>query len=240
MLYPIIHPRSELGEETMKLSRLLAFGCAFSVAAVLTTTALGQDAKAVKRESAGDSVAHSVQVGTTLENLQSAFYAESNETALYREFGKKADEEGYHQVASMFRAVARAEEIHATSKADLIRQMSGIPKADADSMTVLSTRENLDFAMASETYEKDVMYPEFVKQARKEKNQAAVRIFSLNMAAEPGHHAMFEQTLADLEGYRGENVQLLICPVCGRTVRAMREAKCPVCSTPKEKFEKVK
>lgn len=224
----------------MKHSRLLAFGCAFLVAALLTTAAHGRDPESVKRESARDSVAHSVQVGTTLENLQTAFYAESNETALYREFAKKADEEGYHQVASMFRAIARAEEIHAASKADLIRQLGGIPKAERDSMTVLSTRENLDFAMASETYEMNVMYPEFVKQAHKEKNQAAVRIFTLDQSAEPGHHAMFEQTLADLEGFRGENVQLLVCPGCGRTVRAMREAACPVCSTPKEKFEKVR
>jgi rubrerythrin len=224
----------------MKQSRLLAFGCAFFVAALLTTAAHGRDPESVKQESARDSAAHSVQVGTTLENLQTAYYAESNETALYRAFARKADEEGYHQVASMFRAVARAEEIHATSKAALISKLGGTPKADMDSMTVLSTRENLEFAMASETYERDAMYPEFVKQAKTEKNQAAVRIFTLDQAAEPGHHAMFEQTLADLEGYRGENVEVLVCPVCGRTVRAMREAVCPVCSTPKEKFEKVK
>jgi len=219
----------------MKLSSLVAFGCAFLLAATLSTTALGGEAKPAKPEAA-----RSVPVGTTLENLQTAFYAESNESALYREFARKADEEGYHQVASMFRAIARAEEIHAASKADLIAQMGGIPKANLDSLAVLSTRENLDFAMASETYEKDVMYPEFVEQARKEKNQAAVRTFTLDMGAEPGHHAMFQQTLADLEGYRGENVQLLVCPVCGMTVRALREATCPVCSTPKEKFEKVK
>jgi rubrerythrin len=224
----------------MKLSSLAAFGCAFLVAGLLTTAAHGRDPESARRETARDSVARSVQVGTTLQNLQTSFYAESNESALYREFGKKADEEGYHQVASMFRAVARAEEIHATSKADMIRQMGGTPKADADTMTVLSTRENLEYAMASETYENDVMYPEFIKQARKEKNAAALELFNHDLAAEPGHHAMFEQTLADLEGYRGENVELLVCPGCGRTVRIMREAVCPICSTPKEKYEKVK
>ena len=219
----------------MKYSRWLAFGCAILCTAAVTTTALGEDAKSVKPEPS-----RSAQVGTTLENLQTAYYAESNEAAVYREFAKKADEEGYHQVASMFRAVARAEEIHATSKAALISKMGGTPKVDTDPMTVLSTRENLDFAMASETYEKDVMYPEFMEQARKEKNSAAVRLFNLDLGAEPGHHAMFQQTLADLEGYRGENVQVLVCPVCGMTVRAMREAACPVCSTPRKKFEKVK
>jgi rubrerythrin len=224
----------------MKSLSLLKFCASIVFSAALATTAMAEDTKAANPASAQTEAMQSVQVGTTVENLQTAFYAESNEAALYRKFAKKADEEGYAQVASMFRAIARAEEIHATSKADLIRQMGGTPKAESDSMTVGSTRENLEFAMASETYEKDVMYPEFIKQARKERNEAAVRIFTLDMAAEPGHHAMYQQTLADLEGYRGENVQLLVCPGCGMTVRTMRESVCPVCSTPKEKFEKVK
>jgi rubrerythrin len=219
----------------MKNSRWLILGCALLCAAAMTTTALGKDAKSVKPEAS-----RSAQVGTTLENLQTAYYAESNETAVYREFARKADEEGYHQVASMFRAVARAEEIHSASKAALISKMGGTPAVETDPITVLSTRENLDFAMASETYENDVMYPGFIEQARKEKNSAAVRLFTLDLGAEPGHHAMFQQTLGDLEGYRGENVQVLVCPMCGMTVRTLREAACPVCSTPKEKFEKIK
>jgi rubrerythrin len=224
----------------MKMSLLPVLVCGILVTASLTTAARGQEPKSMKQEPARESVARSVKVGTTLENLQTAYYAEHNEAGLYKEFAKKADEEGYGQVASMFRAVARAEEIHADSKADLIRQMGGTPKADADPMTVQSTRENLEHAQASETYERDSMYPQFVKQARKEKNKAAVRIFTLDQGAEPKHRAMFEQTLADLDGYRGQNVELYVCPVCGWTVRTMRGAKCPLCSTPKERFEKVK
>ena len=52
---------------------------------------------------------------STLDNLQAAFNGESNANARYLAFAKKADEEGYGQVASLFRAAARAEEIHAAN-----------------------------------------------------------------------------------------------------------------------------
>jgi rubrerythrin len=212
------------GRKTMKLSSLAMFGCAL---ALTTQFALAKETE------------RTVKVGTTLDNLQTAYFAESNESALYRTFAKKADEEGYGQVASMFRAVARAEEIHAASKADLIRKLGGVPKSEPDPIAVQSTLENVEYAAASETYEKDVMYPAFVEQARSEKNADAVRVFMLDQAAEPGHQAMYQQILAGIDGYRGENVKLLVCPGCGMTARTMRETACPACSTPKEKFEQV-
>ena len=63
--------------------------------------------------------AHTTQTSTagdrTLENLQTAFNGESNANARYLAFATKADQEGYGGVASLFRAAARAEEIHAAN-----------------------------------------------------------------------------------------------------------------------------
>lgn len=44
---------------------------------------------------------------TTLDNLLAAYNGESNANAKYLAFAKKADEEGYGQAASLFRAAAR-------------------------------------------------------------------------------------------------------------------------------------
>ena len=209
----------------MKLSSWVVFGCALAL--------MTQAAFAKETESA-------LPVGTTLENLQTAYYTESNESALYREFAKKADDDGYRQVASMFRAVARAEEIHAAQKADLIRKLGGVPTAERESMTVLSTRENVEYAAASETYETDVMYPAFIEQAKRERNQDAVRIFRLNQSAEPGHQMLYQQILKDIEGYRGDSVELFVCTNCGTTLRVLRNGACPSCSAMKDKFETIK
>ena len=63
----------------------------------------------------------------TVENLQTAFDGESNANAKYLAFAKKADEEGYLMVASLFRAAARAEEIHKNNHADVIKKMGAEP-----------------------------------------------------------------------------------------------------------------
>jgi hypothetical protein len=59
---------------------------------------------------------------TTLENMQAAYNGESNAHARYLAFAKPADQEGYGEVASLFRAAARAEEIHPGNHAVVIKK----------------------------------------------------------------------------------------------------------------------
>ena len=49
----------------------------------------------------------------TADNLQDAFAGESQANRKYLAFAKKADEDGYPQVAKLFRAAAAAETVHA-------------------------------------------------------------------------------------------------------------------------------
>lgn len=54
-----------------------------------------------------------VGTGTTLDNLKAAASGENEEwTLLYPQFAEVADREGFPQVASAFRLIARAEEAH--------------------------------------------------------------------------------------------------------------------------------
>jgi rubrerythrin len=59
----------------------------------------------------------------TIEDLQAAFAGESQANRKYLAFAKKADTDGFPQVAKLFRAAAAADE--------LIRQF-GFRKAQAD------------------------------------------------------------------------------------------------------------
>jgi rubrerythrin len=71
---------------------------------------------------------------STLDNLKEAFAGESQANRKYLAFAKKADEEGYAQVAKLFRAAADAETVHAHAH---LRVMKGIG----------STAENLEEAI---------------------------------------------------------------------------------------------
>jgi rubrerythrin len=57
----------------------------------------------------------------TMQNLKAAYSAESNAQARYLAFAEKADAEGYGAAASLFRAAARARQIHVTNSMRKLR-----------------------------------------------------------------------------------------------------------------------
>jgi rubrerythrin len=188
----------------------------------------------------GWSAAAAATNSKTLDNLQTAFNGESNAHARYVAFAGKADKEGYGEVASLFRAAAKAEEIHAANHATVIRKMGATPQAKIDTPEVKSTKENLEAAIKGETYERDTMYPEFLKQARAERNRDAVKTFNQARTAEVEHAKLYTKALGNLAQLKGtKSKEFAVCPVCGFTAEKVDFSKCPSCFTPKEKFLKV-
>ena len=182
---------------------------------------------------------HATQSSTTgdrtVENLQTAFNGESNAHARYLAFAVKADQEGYAGVASLFRAAARAEEIHAANHLAEIQKLGVSAQAKIDQPVVKSTKENLEAAVRGETYERDIMYPDFYKQARAVGNNDAFRTFNYAREAEAEHAKLFMEAFNNLENMRGRNTYY-VCAVCGFTTTNLEFAKCHTCFSAKEKF----
>lgn len=173
----------------------------------------------------------------TLDNLMTAFNGESNAHARYLAFAEKAKAEGYGDVASLFRAAASAEKIHAENHAVVIKRLGGEPKADIGAPEVKSTRENLQAAIKGESYERDTMYPEFIAQARKEGNRDALETLNFAKSAEIEHAKLYAASLAGLDGLKGSTGKTLyVCAVCGYTTEKVDFEKCPSCFNPKEKY----
>ena len=177
---------------------------------------------------------------STLDNLMTAYDGESNAHMRYLAFAKRADAEGYGAVASLFRAAARAEAIHARNHAVVIRAMGGTPKAVVKEPPVKTTAENLKVAVAGEEYERDVMYPKFLSKAKAERNFAAAETLDYAGTAEATHARLFSEALGDLKQWKGPGRTFYVCSVCGYTVKEVTFKKCPSCRTPKEKYEAVK
>ena len=176
------------------------------------------------------------KAGKTLDNLQTAFNGESNAKARYRAFAQKAEADGYGKVASLFRAAARAEEIHAANHAEVIRKLGGAPAADVKTPEVKSTAENLESAIKGESYERDTMYPEFLKEARAEGNKDAVRTFNLAKEAESEHAKLYTEASQNLPTWKTKTQSFYVCPSCGFTTGTLNFDKCPVDFVPREKF----
>jgi rubrerythrin len=172
----------------------------------------------------------------TLDNLQTAFNGESNANARYLAFAKQADKEGYKQAASLFRAAARAEEIHAQNHAVVIKKLGGTPQAKIDTPEVKTTADNLIVAIKGEVYERDVMYPDFIKQARAERERAAIETFNYALTAEADHAKLYTNAKENLGGMKTAGVKYYVCTICGYTTAKIDFEKCPACFNPKEKY----
>jgi rubrerythrin len=179
------------------------------------------------------------RAGKTLDNLQAAFNGESNATARYLAFAKKADADGLAPVASLFRAAARAEEIHAANHAKVIRALGGVPEAKVEKPAVGDTQENLAAAIKGESYERDTMYPEFIKTARSEGQKQALESFNYAKSAEAGHAKLYTNALETIGSATGASVTYYVCVVCGYTTTTLDFTKCPACFSPKEKYVRV-
>lgn len=171
------------------------------------------------------------------ENLQQAFNGESNAHAKYLAYAEKADGEGYGQVASLFRAAAKAEDIHASNHAAVLKKMGITPVAKIELPEIKATAENLKAAIAGESYERDKMYPEFIGNAKTAKNTDAVRTLVLARNAETEHAKLYADSLAKLTSLKGSGkMNYYVCSVCGYTAPSLPAKKCPSSFSPLDKF----
>ena len=160
----------------------------------------------------------------TQANLEAAFAGESQAHMKYKIFAEKAKEEGYPEVARLFRAISYAEEIHATNH---LKQLQSIG----------STAENLGEAMGGENYENTEMYPAFNAVAKLQEEKGAMLSIHYALEAEKIHEVMYGEAKKLVEsGQDREAAPVWICPVCGFTVIGEPPEKCPVSGTAKAKF----
>ncbi len=163
----------------------------------------------------------------TTDNLKAAFAGESQANRKYLAFAQKAQQDGFPQIARLFRAAAEAETVHAHAH---LRVLGGVK----------TTTENLQAAIAGEAHEFEKMYPEFVATAEKEGNRAALTSFRYAMAVEQVHHALYSAALAAVQAGRDlPAARVYVCPVCGHTVIGELPDHCPVCNTARAKYVEV-
>ncbi|MEM3550617.1 MAG: rubrerythrin family protein [Candidatus Bathyarchaeia archaeon] len=160
----------------------------------------------------------------TEDNLKSAFAGESQAHMRYLIFARKAEEEGYPNVARLFRAIAYAEQVHATNHYDVLGMIRG-------------SSDNLQAAIDGETYEVNEMYPAYNAVAKLQKEKGAQRTTEWALQAEKVHAGMYKKAKQAVE--EGKDIKLgpiYICDICGYTVEDEAPSRCPVCWASKEKF----
>ncbi|SDG02110.1 rubrerythrin family protein [Desulfovibrio legallii] len=159
----------------------------------------------------------------TQDNLMAAFAGESQANRKYLAFAQAADKEGLPQVAKLFRAAAAAETVHAHAH---LRNAGKIG----------DTAANLKSAIEGETYEFTQMYPEMVKEAKEEGQNAIAKYFEFANKVEGVHAELYKKALENPGGLPATDYY--VCKICGYTHEGPCDA-CPVCGGGAAAFFKV-
>lgn len=160
----------------------------------------------------------------TGNNVHSAFVEEAKAHQRLLMFAKKAEEEDLPQIAHLFRAVATAEGIHSRRHFALLESVD-------------DTQTNLEKAFQSETAVNGVHYPRMLREAEEDGEETAALVFSQARDVEEGHARLYKRALNNL--IAETSTEYYVCKVCGHVAERKLPEKCPVCSAPKSKFERV-
>jgi rubrerythrin len=161
----------------------------------------------------------------TKEFLETAFAGESMAHMRYLIFAEKAEKDGQSNLARLFRAIAYAEQVHATNH---YRELGNIRDAAG----------NLQTCIDGEHHEVNEMYPVYHNAAEFQGEAGAVRSTHYALEAEKIHETMYKAAKQTIEKDGDPALDTIhICPVCGYTVEGEAPEFCPVCGAKRELFK---
>jgi rubrerythrin len=160
------------------------------------------------------------------EDLKEAFAGESQANQKYRAFGAKAEQEGFPNIARLFRTTAEAERIHAEGH---LKSLDGVG----------TTADNLKAAIGGETYEFTEMYPPMLQRAIAVGHKAK-RMFGYAVEAEAVHAKLYALALEAVQQGRDlAETKFYLCPICGHIEFGEPPEACPICGTKASRFVQV-
>ncbi len=162
----------------------------------------------------------------TKENVYNAFIGEAKAYFRLLAYAQKADEEDLPQIALLFRAIAEAERVHATRQLNLVKDL-----------IVNDTDTNLEASFQRERTVSENAYPEFLRIAEEEGEQAAAIAFSHARDAEGFHAKLYERAIMNV--IKAQVKAYHVCQVCGYVTDKRIPKKCPVCGAPPEQFKTI-
>jgi rubrerythrin len=153
--------------------------------------------------------------------LNQAYAGESKAALRLKVYAQKAEDEGYTQMARLFRVISFSEEIHGARALRVLKEIK-------------STEENLAASFESEKKVAEVAYDQFVKLAEEEGNKEASLLFSQSKDVEETHAKLYKEAMAHFMEERETNYY--VCKVCGYVADGILPDECPVCGAKAKMF----
>lgn len=160
-------------------------------------------------------------MATTKEALYQAYIGEAKAALRLKVYAEKAEQEGYEQMAKLFRVIAFSEEIHGARALRVLKEIK-------------STEENLAASFESESRVAEVAYDQFIKQAEADRDKPALLHFSQSRDVEETHAKLYKEAMNHFMEERETSYH--VCKVCGYVADGILPEECPVCGAKKDRF----
>ncbi len=157
------------------------------------------------------------------EAIFQAYTGESKASLRLKVYADKAEQEGYPQLAKLFKVISFSEELHGKRALRLLKEIK-------------STEENLAASFESETKVAGVAYDQFIKYAEENGDRAASLYFSQSRDVEEIHAKLYKEAMDHVLEER--QTTYYVCDVCGYVSDGVLLDECPVCAAKKERFVK--
>ena len=184
----------------------------------------------------------SIKGTRTEHNLLASFAGESQARSRYTLFAKKAEEEGFEQIAAIFRITADQELSHAQQFFSHLEGGMVEIKAAYPAGVVADTKTNLAEAAAGEREEWGELYSNFADVADEEGFPTIALLYRNIAKVEKMHEERYLRLLERVTNERvfsSEEPVKWYCRKCGYVVETKTAPKkCPVCGMPQGWFER--
>ncbi|MFO8058959.1 MAG: rubrerythrin family protein [bacterium] len=157
--------------------------------------------------------------------LHQAYTGEAKAALRLKVYARKAEKEGYPQIAKLFRVISRSEEIHGERGLRLLKEIK-------------DTEQNLSDSFESETKVAEVAYDNFIKLADEQDNKVAATYFTQSRDVEDFHAKLYKEAMNNMMEER--ETTYYICEVCGYPSDGVLPDECPVCGAKSDQFTEFK
>lgn len=183
----------------------------------------------------------------TIAALQERYADEVRAHQQYGTYARHALQEGYPNIAHLFRALAASEAVHARNFAELLQQLGAEPVLPQITVEVSSTRRHLRQATDVEAAEIDTEYPAILARIEPEGHQGAIEKITWAWQAERQHRELVIK-IRDaasiffgllVNRIEGDPSRYHVCQICGSTLNEAPAGQCPICSHSAEHYQEV-
>ena len=160
----------------------------------------------------------------TRKHMEAAFLEVSRAAARKKLYALRAEYDGYKQLAKLFRAMAISED--ATQALRLLIQLRG---------QIGKNEQNCQAAFEEEIPHLITQYEQAVETAVKAGERTMQSVFLQSTKVERIHPGLKKK----LEHNQGKENSYHVCTFCGFIKEEKAPEKCPICTAPARRFQKV-